>query len=81
MRKFNITVNGKTYAVDVEEVGGVSAPTPAPAAAPGSRSSSRTGTRSRKESSRSGCRRNNSKISYARNDSICKGKRGRYSEE
>lgn len=31
MRKFNITVNGKTYEVDVEEVGGVSA---APAAAP-----------------------------------------------
>lgn len=28
MRKFNITVNGKTYEVDVEEVG---APTPAPA--------------------------------------------------
>ena len=26
MRKFNITVNGKTYEVDVEEVGGVSAP-------------------------------------------------------
>lgn len=34
MRKFNITVNGKTYAVDVEEVGGVSAPAPAPAPAP-----------------------------------------------
>ena len=44
MRKFNITVNGKTYEVDVEEVGGalsdpvaaapVAAPTPAPAAAP-----------------------------------------------
>ena len=38
MRKFNITVNGKTYAVDVEEVGGVQtsapAPTHAPAAAP-----------------------------------------------
>ncbi len=40
MRKFNITVNGKTYSVDVEEVGGVqtsvSAPvsTPAPAPAP-----------------------------------------------
>lgn len=30
MRKFNITVNGKTYEVDVEEVGGV--PTAAPAA-------------------------------------------------
>lgn len=40
MRKFNITVNGKTYEVDVEEVGGVAtsapvaAPAPAPAAAP-----------------------------------------------
>ena len=47
MRKFNITVNGKTYEVDVEEIGGVaSAPvaaapvaaapvaTPAPAPAP-----------------------------------------------
>ena len=44
MRKFNITVNGKTYEVDVEEVGGVqSAPVaaapaaqaaPAPKAAP-----------------------------------------------
>ena len=35
MRKFNITVNGKTYEVDVEEVGGaVSAPVaPAPVAA------------------------------------------------
>ncbi|MBQ2664855.1 MAG: acetyl-CoA carboxylase biotin carboxyl carrier protein subunit [Clostridia bacterium] len=36
MRKFNITVNGKTYEVDVEEVGGVQAPVapaPAPAAA------------------------------------------------
>lgn len=33
MRKFNITVNGKTYEVDVEEVGGVAAPA-APAAAP-----------------------------------------------
>lgn len=33
MRKFNITVNGKTYEVDVEEVGGVQAPV-APAAAP-----------------------------------------------
>lgn len=33
MRKFNITVNGKTYEVDVEEVGGVqSAPAAAPAA-------------------------------------------------
>jgi len=26
MRKFNITVNGKTYEVEVEEVGGASAP-------------------------------------------------------
>lgn len=26
MRKFNITVNGKSYEVDVEEIGGVSAP-------------------------------------------------------
>lgn len=45
MRKFNITVNGKSYAVEVEEIGGeaVSAPVkavpvaaaaPAPAAAP-----------------------------------------------
>lgn len=46
MRKFNITVNGNTYKVDVEEVGGVqtaapvatpvapAAPAPAPAAAP-----------------------------------------------
>lgn len=36
MRKFNITVNGKTYDVDVEEVGGVatSAPVAAPVAAP-----------------------------------------------
>lgn len=40
MRKFNITVNGKTYEVDVEEVGGavvsapVAAPAPVPAAAP-----------------------------------------------
>ncbi len=32
MRKFNITVNGTTYEVDVEEVGGVA--TPAPAATP-----------------------------------------------
>lgn len=42
MRKFNITVNGTTYEVDVEEVGGVqtAAPVamaaPAPAAAPAS---------------------------------------------
>lgn len=41
MRKFNITVNGKTYEVDVEEVGGVataapvmSAPEPTAAPAP-----------------------------------------------
>lgn len=37
MRKFNITVNGKSYEVDVEEVGGaatVAAPVSAPAAAP-----------------------------------------------
>lgn len=40
MRKFNVTVNGKTYSVDVEEVGQgegnapvASAPTPAPVAA------------------------------------------------
>ena len=30
MRKFNISVNGKSYEVDVEEVGGVSNPAPAP---------------------------------------------------
>ncbi|MBQ7793518.1 MAG: biotin/lipoyl-binding protein [Clostridia bacterium] len=37
MRKFNITVNGTTYEVDVEEVGGVQTAAPvytAPAAAP-----------------------------------------------
>ncbi|MCH5184668.1 MAG: biotin/lipoyl-binding protein [Oscillospiraceae bacterium] len=35
MRKFNITVNGKSYEVDVEEIGGSTAAyTPAPAAAP-----------------------------------------------
>ena len=37
MRKFNITVNGKTYEVDVEEVGGADTPAPvapAPVAAP-----------------------------------------------
>lgn len=36
MRKFNITVNGKTYEVDVEEIGGAPAAAPAPvqAAAP-----------------------------------------------
>lgn len=31
MRKFNITVNGKTYEVDVEEVGGAPSVAPAPA--------------------------------------------------
>ena len=30
MRKFNISVNGKSYEVDVEEVGGVSTPAPPP---------------------------------------------------
>ncbi len=34
MRKFNITVNGNTYEVDVEEVGGVSTVAPAPVSAP-----------------------------------------------
>jgi len=39
MRKFNITVNGKTYEVEVEEIGGVAqasrpVSTPRPAAAP-----------------------------------------------
>ncbi len=35
MRKFNITVNGKSYEVEVEEVGGMaSAPVSRPAAAP-----------------------------------------------
>lgn len=35
MRKFNISVNGKTYEVDVEEIrDGVPVATPAPAAAP-----------------------------------------------
>ena len=39
MKKFNITVNGNTYEVEVEELGGVSAPVsrpaaPAPKAAP-----------------------------------------------
>ncbi len=40
MKKFNITVNGKSYEVDVEEIGGNSAPAPvrrqesAPAASP-----------------------------------------------
>ncbi len=36
MKKFNITVNGKSYEVDVEEIGGNSAPAPAasPSVAP-----------------------------------------------
>ncbi len=34
MKKFNITVNGKSYEVDVEEVGGVSMPSPRPVARP-----------------------------------------------
>lgn len=34
MRKFNITVNGTTYEVDVEEVGGVVTSAPAVATAP-----------------------------------------------
>ena len=40
MKKYNITVNGQTYAVEVEEAGGApsaapaAAPAPAPAAAP-----------------------------------------------
>lgn len=34
MRKFNITVNGQTYEVDVEEVGGVPTAAPVRAAAP-----------------------------------------------
>lgn len=34
MKKFNITVNGKTYAVEVEEVTGAQTAAPAPAAAP-----------------------------------------------
>ena len=33
MRKFNVTVNGKTYSVDVEEVGGDNSAPVAPAAA------------------------------------------------
>ena len=32
MRKFNITVNGNTYEVDVEEVGGVATAPVAPVA-------------------------------------------------
>ncbi|RKD20942.1 Biotin-requiring enzyme [Caminicella sporogenes DSM 14501] len=38
MRKFNITVNGKTYEVEVEEVGGVSTQVSKPAVAPKSAS-------------------------------------------
>ncbi|MDO4545707.1 MAG: acetyl-CoA carboxylase biotin carboxyl carrier protein subunit, partial [Bacillota bacterium] len=35
MKKYNITVNGTAYAVEVEEMGGAAAPAaPAPAAAP-----------------------------------------------
>ena len=34
MKKYNITVNGTTYAVEVEEVGGAAAPSAAPAPAP-----------------------------------------------
>ena len=34
MRKFIVNVNGNSYEVEVEEVGGVSAPAVAPAAAP-----------------------------------------------
>lgn len=34
MRTFNITVNGQTYVVDVEEVGGVQTAAPKAAAAP-----------------------------------------------
>lgn len=34
MRKFNITVNGKSYEVDVEEIGGVQTSAPVAAAAP-----------------------------------------------
>ena len=30
MKKYNITVNGTTYAVEVEEAGGSVAPAPAP---------------------------------------------------
>lgn len=32
MRKFNVTVNGKAYSVEVDEVGGASAPAAAPVA-------------------------------------------------
>ncbi|MCT3170110.1 acetyl-CoA carboxylase biotin carboxyl carrier protein subunit, partial [Lacticaseibacillus rhamnosus] len=37
LRKFKITIDGKTYLVEMEEIGGTpaaAAPTPAPAAAP-----------------------------------------------
>jgi len=34
MRKFNISVNGKAYEVEVEEIGGVTTSAPRPAAAP-----------------------------------------------
>mgnify|MGYP000874117438 CR=1 FL=1 len=34
MRKFNITVNGKAYEVEVEEVGGAPTPVASPAAVP-----------------------------------------------
>ena len=34
MKKFNITVNGKSYEVDVEEIGGTGTAAPAPVAAP-----------------------------------------------
>ncbi len=34
MRKFNVTVNGETFAVEVEDAGSVAAPAPAPAPAP-----------------------------------------------
>lgn len=34
MRKFNVTVNGKAYSVEVDEVGGASAPVAAPVAVP-----------------------------------------------
>lgn len=34
MKKYNITVNGTTYAVEVEELGSVAAPKAAPAPAP-----------------------------------------------
>jgi len=34
VKKFNITVNGQAYEVDVEEIGGASSAAPAPKAAP-----------------------------------------------